>query len=202
MNKFAKIFELPVYFRLAILLASVAGVIFAYYSLYFSEVQQQNSLLDEEISALEVDINKRRGIAANLGSYEKEVEKLNVELEKALQELPDKKGIEQLLARISDKARDSGLDVNLFRPEAEDLKEFYAEVPVQLEVTGTYHQLATFFDELSNLSRIVNVRDFRFKNPTKIRGEIELNSSVRVISFRFLEEYERIAAQEAAAAKG
>jgi type IV pilus assembly protein PilO len=112
-------------------------------------------------------------------------------LKKALAELPDNKEIPQLLEKVADKAKDAGLDVRLFVPKAEQRKDFYAEVPVQIEVGGGYHQVATFFDEVSHLERIVNINEFSMSDPERTDSGLVLKTSLVATSFRFLDESER-----------
>jgi type IV pilus assembly protein PilO len=130
-------------------------------------------------------------IVKNLPAYRDEVEKLDVELKKVLAELPDKREISELLSRISDKARDSGLEIRIFKPQAEIKREFYAEVPVELEVRGNFHQVATFFDEVGHLERIVNIDTFSLLDPMREEKKIYLTTTAIATSFRFLDESER-----------
>lgn len=73
--------------------------------------------------------------------------------------LPEKEDIPSLLAGISQSGQDSGLEFVLFQPNAEVLQDFYAEIPVSINVTGEYHNVAAFFDRVSRLSRIVDIKD-------------------------------------------
>ncbi len=185
------IFELPSHYRLGILGATVAAILGGYYFLFYADLGLALEEHSEAISALELEIAQKSGIAANLPKFEREVEKLDVELKKALRELPDKKEIDLLLSRISDRARDAGLDIKLFEPQPEQLKDFYAEVPVAIEVTGNYHQVATFFDEVGRLKRIVNMDQFAISNPVLDEETMRLKTSATATSFRFLDESER-----------
>ena len=96
---------------------------------------------------------ENRRIAANLPMFKAEYEKLKSQLDKALTELPDKKEIPSLLTNIGALARQQGLDVLRFKPSKEVVKGFYAEVPVELKLTGAYHDVAMFFDSVGNLPR-------------------------------------------------
>ena len=81
--------------------------------------------------------------------------------------------------------------LNRLKPSGDRKRGFYAEVPVNIEVEGTYHQVATFFDELGRMDRIVNVGEFDMQNPVVAEESIVLNTSVVATTFRFLSEAER-----------
>lgn len=209
------ILEQPIQVRIGILVGTAVVLLAGYYFILFAPLGEDLEKTTKEVESLELEISEKRGIAANLPRFEMEVDRLDVELAKALKELPDKKEIELLLAKISDKARDAGLDIRLFQPMPQQNRDFYAEVPVQIQVAGTFHQVATFFDEVGHLERIVNLNEFDMKvpaggsqqsDPAVIGGgaqkkgkvtnkqaapAIQLTTSVVATSFRFLEESER-----------
>jgi type IV pilus assembly protein PilO len=182
--------DLPWYYRLAAFAFGVVLVVGTYYFFFLAPMQDQVSELSVRSVNLQKEIQTLRIKANRLPEFQAEVERLDVELGKALRELPDKKEIDTLLARISDKARDAGLDVIHFKPEGEQKKDFYAEVPVSLEVRGGFHQVASFFDEVSHMERIVNMSQFRIQTDAKDSSEI-LRTNVIATSFRFLDESER-----------
>lgn len=190
-EKLEQIFELPVQARIGIAVGLLAVIVALYAFVFYPEVGEALTANQERIQALQDEIAKNKGIAANLTKFEAAVKDLDVELYKALKELPDKKEIDNLLASVSDKARDAGLDIRLFQPMPEKLKDFYAEVPVQIEVIGSYHQVATFFDEVAHLERIVNVTSFDMVEPKYDEERIVLKTNAVATSFRFLEESER-----------
>jgi len=190
-EKLETIFELPASYRLGILGGAVFAVLGGYYFMFFADLGLALDENTQAIENLELEVAQKSGIAANLPKFEREVEKLDVELKKALRELPDKKEIDLLLSRISDRARDAGLDIKLFEPQPEQLKDFYAEVPVAIEVTGHYHQVATFFDEVGRLKRIVNMDQFALSNPRLDQETMLIKTSATATSFRFLDESER-----------
>lgn len=186
-----KIVELPSAAKGIILLVGAGLVVAAYWFLFYIPVGEEIGKVNEQTAKLKLDIADKTRIAANLPKFEAEVERLDVEHKKALAELPDRKEIPQLLAKISDKVKESGLDIRLFKPKAEQKKDFYAEVPVEIEVAGTYHQVATFFDEIGHLERIVNLDQFGMTEPKREETGMVLKTSLTATSFRFLDESER-----------
>jgi len=193
---FFNILHLSLIKRLGILLAIVAlcGGLFFFASLSndWAEVDE----LDEQIVSLQQQVSKKKGMVANLSRYREEVKRLDDELAKALRELPDKKSIENLLTKISDKARNAGLEIDLFQPSPERFRDFYAEIPVRLKVIGSFHQLASFFNEVGDLDRIVNLAEYRINLKDLNEEEIKLESELTAVSFRFLDESERVKVDE------
>ncbi len=203
------IFEAELGVKVAILIGSLCLLFGGFYFLFYQAELTELTQLEEDIdgpNGLKSKISLKRGIVRNLGEYKEKVRILDVELKKALEELPDEREMDVLLSKIADKARDSGLEIKLFRPGDEKKHEFYASVPVQVEVLGTYHQIASFFDEVGHMDRIVNLGDITLKNPNSnltkkgaIRGismsqdkvKVVLESTVVSTAFRFLDENER-----------
>jgi type IV pilus assembly protein PilO len=128
---------------------------------------------------------------------------LEAALKRAVAQLPDKKEIPELLSNISAKATQSGLDVLLFRPRGENFQDFYAEIPVDITVKGSFHNTVSFFDEVGRLNRVVNIDNIGFKNPTAAGDNLVLETTSVATAFRFLSEAERkkVAEDKAKAAK-
>ena len=102
----------------------------------------------------------------------------------AMRALPEKEEIPSLLTSISKSGQDAGLEFLLFEPKPEVRKEFYAEIPVAINVTGGYHDMAVFLDKVARLSRIVNVRDISMGRTKD--GE-DLNTSCTAVTYKFVE---------------
>ncbi|UCD83266.1 MAG: type 4a pilus biogenesis protein PilO [Deltaproteobacteria bacterium] len=137
---------------------------------------------------LEAKLAEYRVIADKLAIFEKELEKLNQKLVEALTKLPNKQEIPQLLVNISNRGRETGLDFELFQPKGEVPKGFYADVPVDVKVVGGYHDVATFFDKLSRMDRIVNVTNLSIDAGKVVAGKLPLKISFLLTTFRFIEE--------------
>lgn len=98
--------------------------------------------------------------------------------------LPEKEEIPTLLTGISKAGKDSGLNFVLFQPKPDVEKEFYAEIPVAIKVTGDYHGVATFFESVAELNRIVNIRDIEM-TPDKESGN--LTTTCTAVTYKFIE---------------
>ena len=193
-QKLEKVFESSPQIKLGILFGTLAIICSVY---YFSFYMAESEAIDETVAAIDgpqglrAKVFEKEAIARNLDSYEREVEVLDQQLVVALRELPDKREIDLFLDSISDKARNSGLEVPLFQPQPEQKKDFYAEVPVQIAVRGSFNQVATFFDEVGHLERIVNVDRFAIAQPVFDSGQVQLTTNLTATTFRFFEESER-----------
>lgn len=187
------------------LLALVLGAMCAlFYLLFYSSVSSEIAKIEDEIDGkqgLKTQIAKEKGVAASLQEFKTEVGRLDQELDKALKELPDKSEVDQLLARISDKATDSGLEISSFKPQGEQKKDFYAEQPVEIKINGAYHQVGSFFDEVGHLERIVNLDQFHIKEPVATDEGIAVSATVIATAFRFLDESERPKEEEKSKAR-
>jgi type IV pilus assembly protein PilO len=199
--KVEQVLELPVPHKLGILAGAVLAVFLLYWLSFYSSVSKEHSKLKKDIydiGGLDEKIMTETKIANNKEVYISQKLELEEELKKALLQLPDKREIDILLARISDKAIGSGLLVKTFRPQPEEKREFYAAVPVELEVSGTYHQLGSFFDEIGHMERVVNVDSFSFGNPVENKDNtMELRANLIATTFRFLDPEEIAAMEEA-----
>ena len=127
-------------------------------------------------------------MAANLSQFEKEIEGLEAELKIALRQLPDSKELPGLLTDVSTLGKKAGLEFKAFRPRTEVNRGFYAEVPIEIEFTGGYHQVAMFFDRVSKLDRIVNIGDLKVDVAREGLNDTMLKVSGRATTFRFVEE--------------
>jgi type IV pilus assembly protein PilO len=107
------------------------------------------------------------------------------------------------LSTLSNKAREAGLEILLFRPRAETFQEFYAEIPVDIVVKGGFFNAVAFFDDVSKLNRIVNIDNIDFKNPRVGGDQVTMDISNLATTYRFLDEAERkkVAEAKAKAAK-
>lgn len=159
----------------------------------------QRATLATAIEDLQNKIIEQQRISRELPRFKEEVAHFDKKLELALLELPDKKEISDLLTSISVLAVDTGLEIVKFQPKREGIKDFYAAVPVAIELEGTFHQLATFFDEVGRLSRIVNIDGITIDIITETKTEVVIRATCQATTFRYLTDEER--KQTTAAAK-
>lgn len=162
---------------------------FLVYSPKFNEIKT----LGTQKSGLEEEIRKVEKIASDLGRHKAEMAEVQRQFAEASLLLPDQKEIPTLLATISGQAASSGLDVLSFKPMAEKPQQFYAEIPVDITVQGSYHNVGVFLDKISKLPRIVSVNNIKIDSPKQTGGEMILNSTFQLVTFRFLDPAEIVA---------
>ena len=163
----------------------------------FEELEQTQQSIESDQATLE---QKRVKVNAR-AEEEKRIRDLQADVKRAEARLPEGREIADLLSNIAASARAAGLDLTLFRQKPETYSEFYADVPVQMEMRGTYHELAAFMDRVKRLDRIVNVSDIQLRQP-RVEGDVVLlTASCTATTFRFLDEQERKARAEAQKAK-
>ena len=141
-----------------------------------------------DMEQLERQVRELRTVAANMKRFQAEAAKLREELQVAITQLPTSKEIPTLLSNVSQLGKDSGLEFILFRPAPEVSKDFYAEIPVEMRVKGTYHNVAAFFDKVGKLPRIVNISDVAMDGAKEVSGRWEITTSCTATTFKFLEK--------------
>ena len=154
---------------------------------YFSFLPKINTInvLKKEHSTLETRLSTAKAKARQLKYYQDKLKAAEMEFKIVTKKLPEKKEIPALLSSISRSGRDAGLDFLLFQPEPEINKDFYAEIPVSIKITGNYHNVALFFDKVARLSRIVNIGDIKM---TATKGNANLITSCKAVTYRFVEK--------------
>jgi type IV pilus assembly protein PilO len=166
-------------------------LILVYWQYSFRGQQKEYLQQEEKVEELTQKIADESRRARNLNKLKERIKQLDINLKIALQELPDKREIPDLLSSISNLARDAGLEVVLFKPGTENPQDFYAEVPVSVSVQGTFHQVATFFDEVGQLSRVVNINQISVRDPVITDESVQVKTDCVATTFRYLSESER-----------
>jgi type IV pilus assembly protein PilO len=182
------ILRLPIQKKILLLAGTITVVIGLFlYLLYFPQYSRFSGL-NTELEKLRSELEMQEKVADTLPKFKKEAKDLEDKFTTALKELPDKKEIPSLLTNISQLAQGSGLQITLFQPQKEVAMDFYEEIPVKLKLSGGYHELATFFDKVANLSRIVNIKDLSIGEATLEGDKVNLHSACTAITFRFIEK--------------
>ena len=177
--------------KIAIAIGVPLLVLLAYYFLIVSPRTVRTAQLSTHIEEMQQERDQKKFEAEQMPERQKEVDALDKQLKFALTRLPDEKEIPELLSSISNLGRDSGLEILVFRQLPEGYQEFYAEVPVEMQVRGNYHQVAQFLDRVGKLDRIVNVSNIALKAPKNVDESVQLDVNSRITTFRFLSEAER-----------
>jgi len=175
---------------LAVILAVIAGL---YLYAFFLPGRNELNTSRAELSRLTKELNENKAITRELQNFKEQIAKLNEELKTALTQLPNEKEIPEILKNISSLGKESNLEFTLFRPKPEEPQQFYAKVPIELIVLGSYHNIGMFFDKVSKLPRIINVVDFNMTRAKDVKGKIGetenlVKTSCMINTYRFIEQ--------------
>ncbi len=183
-----RILKLRLEFKILGLAVAVLVVTALNYFVWVSDLNAEAVNQDSTIQKLENDLIQKQAIANNLAEYRRQKEILEQKLQEALTELPNDANIDELLTQLNETGVRAGLDLTSVEPGSE-LKEgsFYSKIPVKITLSGNYHEIATFFDLVGKLKRIVNISDIGLKSPDKKGDKVVLKVDCLATTFRFVE---------------
>lgn len=142
----------------------VAVIIFGlFFMFYYKPKNEELSNIKAEREQTEQEVRRLKLKQKEIAEIEAELEKMGVQLRELETIIPAREEIDVILRRIQQLAFDSRINITNFVPQALVNKEFYAEKPITIELTGNYHNLATFFNRLGNFSRLFNIENFNIK---------------------------------------
>jgi len=175
-----------------LILAGIHLLLVALYGwLFFYPLQQDLQALDQRLSGLLGKKAEQEAVVRNLPAFRQECRNLEAAFQKAMAQLPNKKEIPSLLQNISNLGRESGLEMPFFKPGNEVKKDFYAEVPVDIKVVGSFQNMLRFFFQVGALPRIVTIGDLSIQQPQKADSPTQLEAACKAVTYKFLEESER-----------
>ena len=186
-----KILEQTTLKKIVILAGTLVLVFALYFSFFYSPRSDEIAKLADSVEIARNEKQVKLSKAGNMARLQTELRVMEAKLKEAVAQLPDRKEIPDLLTTLSNKAREAGLDILLFRPRPEAFQEFYAEVPVDIVVRGGFHNAVAFFDDVSKLNRIVNIDNIDFRNPRVAGDQVTMDISNLATTYRFLDETER-----------
>jgi len=185
-----KILKLPTKQKILILVITLAIEAFVLLWLVYRPKYQELTGLQNQLSTLQNEIDEKNRIANNLPRLQREYDQLNMELAQALTELPNSREIPSLLTSITALGKNAGLDFLVFKPKPEAPKDFYAEVPVDITVSGSFYSVANFFAAVANLPRIVNIANVSFTDIKNVNNRLMTRVTCLATTFRFLDKKE------------
>jgi type IV pilus assembly protein PilO len=180
---------------------AIKGSVFAFLfvaiiaaGIYFDTTEQLRVLESHERkeSELKDEFSAKADKAAKLELYKEQLAEMEASFGALLRQLPETTEVESLLVDVSQTGLAAGLEIKKFRPSGEEKKGFYAELPITLEVTGSFHQLATFISGLAALPRIVTISEIKLSPfNTKDPNAGKLSMSATAKTYRYLQEDEQ-----------
>ncbi len=198
-----RILGLPRQKKLGLLAGVILVLLVFFYLSVYSTYAIRIADLQQSVISARAERDKKQALVDNLPQLRQQLALLEGRFKEAVAQLPDRKEIAEVLTNVSNKAREAGLEILLFRPRAENPQDFYAEIPVDVVVRGGFHNVVSFFDEVGRLNRPVNINNIEMKNPKPGDAPVNVDTTTLVTTFRFLNDAERakIAAEKAAKEK-
>lgn len=159
-----------------------------FYFLYYKGKNEELQSIREERMRTEAEIVELRAKKRQMDQIEKEIQEMQVTLSRLETIIPLREEISDILRKIQQLAWDSRLSIEKFIPKADVDKEFYYEKPISIEITGNYHNLALFYDRLSNFSRLYNIEDFTIKSLRNQTDAATISAQSTATTYIFKEE--------------
>lgn len=160
----------------------------------FMPQMEKITKMSGDLQAAKTKLSRLKDVEKNLRAFKKKYKATELKFKQALRLLPDKEEIPTLLSSLENLGAQSGLEFLLFQPQKEVNRNFYAEIPLKIEVTGPYHNVGTFFDKVSRLSRIVNIGDVKMTQAKAAKTKSDtviLKTSCTATTYKFIEVKEK-----------
>lgn len=181
--------------RIVILLGLFAGLLALSWFLGWSPQLEEFAAKQTEEAQLKEDwLNKKRQ-AVNLDAYRKQQEEIDRSFGELLKQLPNKAEMDAMIVDISQAALSRGLKIELFRPSSESRKDFYAELPISVSMSGGYHDLAQFAGDIARLPRVVTLNNVKLR-PRDAKAAV-LAMEATIVTYRYLDSDEMSAGKKA-----
>jgi type IV pilus assembly protein PilO len=191
-----KIGSWPVLPKLLVLLGVLLAILGAAYWFVWKDQIDQNDAERAKTEQLKTTFLDKKKVAIDLPAYRKQLDDIEKQFGALLKQLPGKSEMDALLTDINQAGLGRGLQFELFKPAAaETVKDFYAELPITIRITGNYHDIGAFAGDIGKLSRIVTLNDI------SISGQNTLAMDATAMTYRYLDEAEVAEKRRAAAAK-
>jgi type IV pilus assembly protein PilO len=158
-----------------------------FWYLYWDSATQERDQKQAKVETLTKEIRALEVTASKLQEFQREVQLLEAKLETLKRILPPAKEIPDLMRKMQSLASQSNLQIKIFTPKALVNKEFYQEQPIDVSVTGTFHNLAIFFDRISRLSRLVNVGTLKITSTSQQTPSRTIDASAVATTFIYVD---------------
>ena len=188
--------------RVTVLLGLFSVILLAGWWFFCNEQMDTLALREQDELKLRDEFVSKKKQAVNLDLYVQQLNEIDRSFGALLKQLPNKSEVESLLVEINQSGMGRGLQFELFKPGQEISKDFYAELPIGVKLTGSYHDFGAFAGDIGRLSRIVTLNNISITaNPQAKDGSLVMDAVTK--TFRYLDEEELAAKRKAAqAAKG
>jgi type IV pilus assembly protein PilO len=173
-----------------LLIVIVVAILAAGYWFIVKDQQARLQSVERTEGQLREEFENKQRKAASLSTYEQQLDEMRVMLRSLLRQLPSKTEMPDLLVDISQTALAAGIETELFEPRGEQLQDFYAELPIAIRMSGSYHQFGTFVSGVASLSRVVilTMRDIELEPIEGQPGTLRMEGTVT--TYRYLDDSE------------
>lgn len=174
-------------FLIAVLAVAILGL--GYWFIVKDQRERLESVERQEVQ-LRAEFEEKQRKAASLDAYEQQLDEMRTMLRTLLRQLPSKTEMPDLLVDVSQTALASGIETELFEPRSEEILDFYAEQPIAIRMTGTYHQFGNFVSGVASLARVVilTMQDISLQPIEGRPGVLRMEGTVT--TYRYLDDSE------------
>ena len=160
----------PVVLKLIVSLLIGIGILVGMYMLLYKPKMEQLDAAVVREQTLRAEFVEKQKLAANLPAYQQQMIEIKERFDKVLRQLPEESEVPALLTEISEAGVEQGLVFQQFKPGRPQQKNFYVQLPINIQASGTYHQLAGFISAIANFQRVVTVGNFELVRAKTGRG--------------------------------
>jgi type IV pilus assembly protein PilO len=178
--------EWPLWLKVVTAIAICIAVWAAGYYFIIKDKQAQLAQLEQKETELKTAFEYKQSKAVNLDAYKKQMVEIRTNFASMLEQLPRKTEVADLLVDITRTGLNNGLEFDLFQPEGERPKDFYAELPIAMKVTGDYHQIGQFVSGVAALPRIVTLHNLAIKRAGDKTGKVTMDITAK--TYRYFDE--------------
>ena len=174
----------PVPIKLLILALLIALVLAAGYYYHIEELQAQLAKVEAQEVELKKDFEKKAFQAANLDAYRQQMVEMEESFGALVSQLPSDTEVPGLLEDITNKGLLNGLDISSIDLQAETAREFYVELPIAINASGSYHDLGAFISGMAGLPRIVTLHDFTITSSGNDANHLRMNIVAKTYRYK------------------
>lgn len=186
---FSNLGSWPTAVKVAVIAFACAGAAAAGFFLDIQKQIEELERAEKQELTLKQEFENKQAKAVNLEAYKQQLKEIEESFGAMLRQLPSKTEVEGLLVDISQTGLASGIEFELFKPQGERFIEFYAELPISMKMTGTYHEFGSFVSGVAALPRIVTLHDISIDGG-KGKDSDRLTMNVTAKTYRYLDENE------------
>jgi type IV pilus assembly protein PilO len=177
--------KLPMWQKALIPIAIILVLGAVWYFLLYAPNEEETAVLRGQIAKLKKDVEEQQKAKLAKVTLEAEIKKLEQELKVLSAKLPEEKEIPSLLSSVNEVGRLNGLDFAQFKQEKAVRKEYYSEIPVQIQVQGGFHQIALFLNRLGSLDRIIHISKLKMGKYKSAGGAGTIEASMEATTYKY-----------------